>query len=199
MSKRPGSNKDNLKETHRNFLAIAREEFAEHGYADASTSRIVQKSGMARGSLYYHFGDKNGLFKAVYEEIMHEGLAKITFQMEGQPNHWLALHAGVQAFLDLCMDPIYRKITLIESQAAMSFLERYAVHEKTLLGKLRELLPHLMEEGYFPEHTEQTISVLIFGMLAETGRTMDSVSDIEEARKTFGKAMESTLKLMEPA
>lgn len=198
MSKRPGKNKENLKETHCTFLAIAREEFAEYGYAEASTSRIVQRSGMARGSLYYHFGDKNGLFKAVYEEIMCEGLAKITFQMEGQPTTWLALHAGVQAFLDLCMDPVYRKITLMESQAAMTFLERYAIHEKTLLGKLRELLPDLMEQGYFEGHTEQTISVFIFGMLAETGRTMDSVSDIEKARQNFGQALKSTLNLMQP-
>ena len=198
MSKRPGKNKANLEETHRNFLAIAREEFAEFGYADASTSRIVQKSGMARGSLYYHFGDKNGLFKAVYEEIMFEGLEKITFQMKGQPTDWLALNAGIQAFLDLCMDPVYRKITLMESQAAMTFSERYAVHEKTLLGKLRELLPGLMEDGYFEGHTEQTISVFIFGMLAETGRTMDSVGDIEQARQNFGRAMDSTLKFFQP-
>jgi len=198
MSKRPGKNKENLKETHRNFLVIAREEFAEHGYADASTSRIVQKSGMARGSLYYHFGDKNGLFKAVYEEIMHEGLAKITFQMEGQPSTWLALHAGTQAFLDLCLDPVYRKITLIESQAAMTFRERFAVHERTLLGKLKELLPDLMEQGYFEGHTPQTISVFIFGMLAETGRTMDSSQNIDNVRKTFGDALTNTLNLMKP-
>ena len=198
MSKRPGKNKTNLKETHRNFLVIAREEFAEHGYADASTSRIVQKSGMARGSLYYHFGDKNGLFRAVYEGMMYEGLEKITFQMKGQPTQWGALNAGVQAFLDLCMDSTYRKITLIESQAAMSFQERYAIHEKTLLGKLRELLPELIKQGYFAGHTEQTISVLIFGMLAESGRTMDSAKDIEKTRQLFGKAIESTLELMVP-
>lgn len=198
MSKRPGKNKENLEETKAHFLAIAREEFAEFGYADASTSRIVQRSGMARGSLYYHFGDKNGLFRAVYEQIMFEGLEKITFQMKGQPTEWGALNAGVQAFLDLCMDPVYRKIVLMESQAAMTFKERFAVHERTLLGKLRELLPSLLNDGYFPGHNEQTISVFIFGMLSESGRTMDSSADIESDRKVFGDAMKSTLELMAP-
>lgn len=198
MSKRPGKNKDNFEETKCHFLVIAREEFAEYGYAEASTSRIVQRSGMARGSLYYHFGDKNGLFKAVYEQIMFEGLEKITFQMKGQPTEWGALNAGIQAFLDLCMDPIYRKIILMESQAAMTFKERYAVHERTLLGKLRELLPGLLSDGYFPGHTEQTISVFLFGMLSESGRTMDSSQDIAKARELFGSAMKSTLELMKP-
>jgi len=199
VGKRPGKNKDNLEETKKKFLAISRVEFAEYGYADASTSRIVQNSGMARGSLYYHFGDKNGLFKAVYEQVMFEGLEKITFQMKGQPTDWLALKAGVQSFLDLCLDPVYRKITLIESQAAMTFRERFAVHEKTLLGKLRELLPKLFEEGYFKGHTEDTISIFIFGMLAETGRRMDSSRNIEEMRELFGKAMDGTLELMKPS
>ncbi|MFK7839394.1 MAG: TetR/AcrR family transcriptional regulator [Bdellovibrionales bacterium] len=198
MSKRPGKNKENLKETHRVFLLIAREEFAEHGYAEASTSRIVQKSGMARGSLYYHFGDKNGLFKAVYEEIMYEGLDFVSNAMEGENDKWQALHTGIQAFLDLCLDHNFRKITLVESQAAMSFSERYAIHEKTLLGKLRELLPDLFEQGYFPEHTEDTISILLFGMLAETGRTLDIVKDSKLKRKIFGRAIKSTLNLMQP-
>ena len=198
MSKRPGKNKANLEETHRNFLSIAREEFAEFGYAEASTSRIVQKSGMARGSLYYHFGDKNGLFKAVYEEIMNEGLESITERMEGKQDNWDALKAGIQAFLDLCMDPMYRKITLMESQAAMTFKERYHVHEKTLLGKLKQLLPSLLQNGYFPGHTQDTISVFLFGMLAETGRTLDTVENVEQTRKLFGRAIESTLKVMEP-
>lgn len=198
MSKRPGKNKENLEETKRIFIAIARDEFSEHGYADASTSRIVQRSGMARGSLYYHFGDKNGLFKAVYEAVMYEGLEKITFQMKGQPTAWGALNAGVQAFLDLCMDPVYRKITLIESQAAMSFQERFAVHEKTLLGKLRELLPELLDDGCFPGHTEETISIIIFGMLAECGRVIDTAEDAKASRAVFGKAIEQTLSLLNP-
>ena len=198
MSKRPGKNKTNLEETHRNFLEIARQEFAEFGYADASTSRIVQKSGMARGSLYYHFGDKNGLFKAVYEEIMYEGLKTITQKMDGKDSPWSALKAGINAFLDLCMDPVYRKITLMESQAAMTYSERYQIHRKTLLGKLNELLPQLINKGYFPGHTQDTISVFLFGMLAEAGRTLDTVENIEQTRKLFGHAIESTLKVMEP-
>jgi len=198
MSKRPGKNKTNLEETRSVFLTIAREEFAEFGYASASTSRIVQKSGMARGSLYYHFGDKNGLFKAVYEEIMHEGLETITNKMAGSQTHWDALKTGISAFMDLCMDPVYRKITLMESQAAMTYSERYEVNHRTLLGKLQELLPSLLQKGYFPGHTQDTIAVFLLGMLAESGRTLDTVENIEQTRELFGHAIESTLNLMKP-
>lgn len=198
MSKRPGKNKNNLEETHKVFLAIARQEFTNHGYADASTSRIVQESGMARGSLYYHFGDKNGLFKAVYEEMMFEGLNVISNAIDTAPTKWDAIKNGSQAFLDLCLNEEYRKITLIEAQSAITFKERYQIHEKTILTKLRQLLPELLEKGYFSGHTEETIPIFILGMLSEIGRTMDSAQDIIATRKLFGDAFDATLKMMEP-
>lgn len=86
MSKRPGPNKDNLEATRKIFMDIAKLEFCNHGYSDASTTRIVTKSGMARGSLYYHFGDKNGLFKAVYEELLDDALICISQRMDVQDN-----------------------------------------------------------------------------------------------------------------
>jgi AcrR family transcriptional regulator len=60
MGKKHGPNKENLEATRRIFLNIARKEFSTRGYYNASTAAIVEESGMARGSLYYHFGDKKG-------------------------------------------------------------------------------------------------------------------------------------------
>ena len=97
------------------------------------------------------------------------------------------------------MDDVYRKIVLLEAQGAMSFQERFAVHEKTLLGKLRELLPELLEKGYFSGHTQDTISIFLFGILSEIGRSMDSSPDVRVTRKVFGHAFDRTLDLMTPA
>jgi len=44
MSKRKGPNKENLQETRDSFIQIAIREFTRCGYADASTSRIVDES-----------------------------------------------------------------------------------------------------------------------------------------------------------
>lgn len=198
MSKRPGKNKENSEKTHQVFIDIAREEFTDSGYAEASTSRIVQQSGMARGSLYYHFGDKNGLFKAVYEDMMHKGLVRISEKMDKEANEWDALLTGAHAFMDLCMDRPYRKIVLIESQAAISFHYRFKIHEQTLLGKMRTLLPALLKSNHFPGHTQDTIVIFIFGILAEIGRSFDSAEDIEAAREAFGTAFDHTMNLLKP-
>ncbi len=199
MSKRPGSNKDNLEETRKKFLKIAAKEFTKYGYSDASTSRIVQASGMARGSLYYHFGDKNGLFRAVYEHLMQTAYEHVSRHVDSQNNAWEGLMEGARAFLDLCKDETYRKITLIESQAAMSYKDRFAIQEQTLLGKLRTLLPGLLEDGHFPGHTQETLGIFIYGILSEIGRTYDMTQNIDQSHTHFAKAFETTLTSMRQA
>ena len=185
MSKRHGPNKENLEATRQTFIDIATEEFTEYGYNQASTSRIVEHSGMARGSLYYHFGDKHGLFKAVYEDMLAKALNTVSDKMEKQDNSWDALLTGSQAFLDLCSEKPFRKITLLESQSAITFEERIALHKGTLLGKLQFLLNDLLNKGYFPGHTPQTITTFIFGILGEIGRSLDFSEDIAADLNTY--------------
>jgi AcrR family transcriptional regulator len=53
----------NLPEEKRNaFLKIALQEFADHDYSSASISKIVAEAGIAKGSLYQYFEDKQDLF-----------------------------------------------------------------------------------------------------------------------------------------
>ncbi len=44
------------------FIAIALQEFANHDYNMASVSKIVEKAGIAKGSVYQYFKDKQDLF-----------------------------------------------------------------------------------------------------------------------------------------
>lgn len=47
------------------IIRIATEEFAEQGYEGASLNRIVARSGMSKGALYYYFADKDDLYRTV--------------------------------------------------------------------------------------------------------------------------------------
>jgi AcrR family transcriptional regulator len=196
MSKRPGPNKDNLEATRKIFMDIAKIEFCNHGYPDASTTRIVNESGMARGSLYYHFGDKNGLFKAVYEELLKEALVIISRDMDAQKNPLDSLLQGAEAFLKLCLQEEFRKIVLIQSQSAMSYGERLQVMQGTLLGKLRAVMPLLIEDGYFPAHTPDSATTFVLGILGETGRTLDFSQNPEQDMREYNTAFATTIKML---
>ena len=59
---------DNLPDEKRErVLAEATREFAEHGYHQASVNRIVSRLGIAKGSLFKYFGNKQGLFECLFE------------------------------------------------------------------------------------------------------------------------------------
>jgi AcrR family transcriptional regulator len=55
--------------TRARILAAATEEFMRHGYAGARGDRIVQRAGASERMLYYYFGSKEGVFRAVLEEV----------------------------------------------------------------------------------------------------------------------------------
>lgn len=52
------------------LLAAAGEEFAEHGYEAASFNRIIERSGLSKGAMYYYFDDKEDLYATVIRDAM---------------------------------------------------------------------------------------------------------------------------------
>ena len=54
------------------LLAAARPLFGAAPFADVATQAIVDAAGVTRGALYHHFGDKKGLFVAVFDEVEGE-------------------------------------------------------------------------------------------------------------------------------
>ncbi len=52
-------------ETRNTLLQVAVELFAEQGFEKTRTSEIADKAGVAVGTIYLHFGDKEGLLRAI--------------------------------------------------------------------------------------------------------------------------------------
>ncbi|SDL36988.1 transcriptional regulator, TetR family [Nocardioides sp. YR527] len=68
---RPGGRRwAKTEETRRQLLDASREVFAEKGYAVASVSDVVARAGSSVGSVYHHFGGKEQLYLALWEEYV---------------------------------------------------------------------------------------------------------------------------------
>jgi TetR/AcrR family transcriptional regulator len=52
------------------ILAAAIDEFASHGFRQASMNRIVQKLTIAKGSLFQYFVNKQGLFQVIFDHAV---------------------------------------------------------------------------------------------------------------------------------
>ncbi|MEM1241410.1 MAG: TetR/AcrR family transcriptional regulator [Cyanobacteria bacterium P01_H01_bin.26] len=54
------------------ILSGAFEVFTTHGYASASMTRIAKAAGVSKPTLYSYFQDKEGLFVALVQQLMHK-------------------------------------------------------------------------------------------------------------------------------
>jgi AcrR family transcriptional regulator len=82
------------------LLHAALELFATQGYAKTSTREIAEASGANLAAISYYFGDKAGLYRAVFESASLPPIAASLAAKGGRPSLRQALHALFAGFLD---------------------------------------------------------------------------------------------------
>ncbi|HZP43359.1 MAG TPA: TetR/AcrR family transcriptional regulator [Candidatus Binatia bacterium] len=70
--------------TRRRILAAAQKRFAVRGYRHTAIADIAREAGLAAGTLYRYFADKEHLFRAVLEAL-HEGWLARAREVLAQP------------------------------------------------------------------------------------------------------------------
>jgi AcrR family transcriptional regulator len=80
----------------RAILATASRLFAEKGYSQATTAEIAREAGVAEGTLYHHFGSKDGIFLTLFDETMEGFLSGIEEILAGGRTGREALSALVR-------------------------------------------------------------------------------------------------------
>lgn len=84
------------KETRRRLLAAAKQEFIRSGFFAISTVDIAQKAGVAHGTVFFHFQNKENLLV----EVLDQELLRLTDELREQ----LAGLSGVKALLHHYLD-----------------------------------------------------------------------------------------------
>ncbi|HPE66716.1 MAG TPA: TetR/AcrR family transcriptional regulator [Synergistales bacterium] len=64
-------------EKRRNLMDAAIEEIAANGIEGASYNRIIERSGLSKGVVYYYFENKESLYKTVLEEVERQFIAAV--------------------------------------------------------------------------------------------------------------------------
>jgi AcrR family transcriptional regulator len=102
VARGPGRPTDRSPEqTREELLAVARDVFAERGYAGASTTEIVKRAGMSPSALYHHFGSKAGLYAAVLRDSVDRIIAGMDAAVAGCGTFLDRLDAVLEALAEL--------------------------------------------------------------------------------------------------
>ncbi|MEX1022791.1 MAG: helix-turn-helix domain-containing protein [Dehalococcoidia bacterium] len=174
------------------LIRVARQLFAERGYASTSTEEVVQQAGVTRGALYHHFRDKQDLFEAVFIDIQEEARVGIRGASSMATEPWDRFRAGFDEYLNHSMDPTIQRITLIDAPAVLGW-ERWRELDYSL-DMLQGALAFLQEEGVIAAALpSDELAHLLRGVANEASQMIASASDAPAERRRVGDALVAIL------
>ncbi len=152
--------------TRANLVVAARELFGERGYADTSIEEVVARAGLTKGAVYHHFDGKEGLFRAVFEQVYREVTDQAAAEFLG-PDSWEALLAGCALWIDAHLDPAVRRIVLQDARAVIGWDEVRTIENRFGAVALRGALRKAMHAGVLERQPLRPLALLLSGALGE--------------------------------
>jgi AcrR family transcriptional regulator len=185
------SQADRTAATRAALVAAARALFAEHGYAQIGTERVVQAAGVSRGALYHQFADKAELFAAVLEAVEVDLTARLIEVVSAvvSDDPLDALVAGVDAWLDGSVQPEVRQIVLLDGPAVLGWERWRDVGQRHGLGLVSGLLTELMDAGAIPVQPVDALAHVLIGALDEAVMYIALAADPVAARADAGAVL----------
>ena len=182
MSDTPISYAKRSHHTRRLLLDAGRELFAEKGYDHVTTEEILQRTGLTRGALYYHFRDKTDFFAAVFADVRADRVAHLERVIEAADGDlWQRLVVtGCRAFVETLSDPTVRRILHVEGPAVLSWPARQ--ERNPGLNLLRRLCGQLMVAKLMKPQPLDPLAALFWSAFFEAGTYIEEAENREQAQ-----------------
>lgn len=141
--------------------------FAEHGFANVSTTAIAAAAGVTDGALFHHFRNKVQLFSVIAETLLTEIHKNIYRAAQKAGNPVDAFMIGAKATLDVSLDPRNRRIVFIEGPAILGVEKWQEIDRHMGLGLIEGGLLACAEVEKMPAHILKPMVVLAVGTINE--------------------------------
>lgn len=128
--------------------------FLASGYASTSMDRVAAEAGVSKQTIYSHFQDKEGLFKALIERITVDRV-QLSFEMEeelvGEPE--VVLRKFAEVLLTVTYNQDFISLFRLMIGESSRFPELAQLYTRTVIQRGRQLLGR-----YFSNHPELAIA-----------------------------------------
>ena len=193
----------------RNILAVATAEFVENGLSGARVDEIAAKTSTSKRMIYYYFGDKEGLYRAVLEE-MYARIRNFERSLDLaalSPREAIATLTGF-TFDYHADNPDFVRLVMVENIHHARHLEsspKIGELNLSAIDMIREVYQRGLSEGVFREGLDPidihlTISALSFynvsnraSILQVFGHDMGSTDARERRRQS---AIDTVLRML---
>lgn len=143
---------EKLQSRRAKILEVGKEVLAEEGYKNVAIKTIAERAGIATGTFYLYFANKDKLVETIAEEMYQRLLERI----RQERSKYTATVDKLQASMKTCLD-VFReekqmaKILLIQVPGISKILNHKLVNiEKELIQLVKKDLDELVEQKEIP-------------------------------------------------
>ena len=156
--------------------------FAENGYHSATIRDIVDSAGVAVGTFYFYFPDKETLFIFLYEETAEFLLQTLQQAISGRATLPQQLSAAIQSYVNIgIFEPAVVHLLLVGGVGAVAALEeKRNEFRESLVNLWQKPLNKALDQGMIiPQNTRRTAEA-VAGAVDEVILNLLNQSDPQE-------------------
>ncbi|HSD86152.1 MAG TPA: TetR/AcrR family transcriptional regulator [Kofleriaceae bacterium] len=167
---------DRTSDKRERILSAAERIFARHGFFAAKVSDVAKEAGVADGTIYLYFKNKDDLLISLFERRMQQVNETLRAEIERvkqtgpEPKAIDQLRAFIKAYLQLVHDePAAAEVLTIELRQSSKFMKEYENPQfADFLRLLGGIIAAAQEQGELDSTIPAHVAArMIFGMLDE--------------------------------
>ena len=156
----------NLPEEKRDIIInVAIDEFAGYGLENASTNRIVAKSGISKGSFYQYFEDKQDVFDYIIILLTEEKVAFFQGKRPPSPNmdtfdyyRWM-IKTGME--FNSAYPRLVQAITRVLLSEGLYYTEKFKEDRNQSTQALQVMIDQAIERGEMDPSVDVELAIMV--------------------------------------
>ena len=153
------------------ILNAARKVFLKRGYDGTSVRDIIRQTGLAAGTFYNYYPDKESVFKAIIDHYLQSLSIKVRAERTRATNleDFIRPAYGV-FFSNIAEDPEAYELTR-KNESVLTTMYKSSLME-IISATLRDDIKQAVETGIIPEVDSEMLTACFVGIAYELGQTM---------------------------
>lgn len=180
--------------TRQALLSAARALFTDEGYQATNIEAIARSARVTRGAFYYHFADKKAVFDAVVVALQAEAALAVAMRAGPISPPWTQLQVGIDAYLEACAEPAYRRLVIQEAPAILGAARARAIDEAYPLALLMAALKALKLAGELDCEDDDLLSRMLGAMIWEVALLLPDSNAPDQLREDALDVFERVVK-----
>ena len=136
----------------------------KHGYAEASIARITERAGLAQGTFYLYFKNRQDLLDQLLPTVGREMIEFVTTAVHGSSDIFEVEERGFRAFFSYVLK--HKHFFRILHEAAVAAPKGYERHFKLLSDRYVSSLARATERGQIKSYKAEQLELIGYVLMA---------------------------------